>query len=62
MLDHNASTGNGLVFSSSELVNHLQRLDEFEGDGYQRVVTTACLASGERVDAFVYELSEAGRK
>ena len=59
VLDPNANTVSGLVFSSSELVHHLPRLDEFEGDGYQRVITTACLAS---VEAFVYELSEAGRK
>lgn len=44
----------GFVFSSDDLVNHWQRLDEFEGEGYQRVEVMAMLESGEQVTAFVY--------
>lgn len=47
----------GLVFSSDELANHWARLDEFEGDGYERVITKTRLADGSVVDAFIYRLS-----
>src|SRR4051812_29713233 len=33
----------GLVFTSDALAEHWERLDEFEGDGYERVVTRAKL-------------------
>lgn len=52
----------GKVFSSPELEQYWPILDEFEGEGYQRVLTSVLLASGEIVQAHVYELSEAGRK
>lgn len=44
----------GLVFTSDSLVEHWQRLDEFEGAGYKRVVTVATLSDGRSVDAKVY--------
>ena len=44
----------GYVFSSEDLVNHWQRLDEFEGEGYQRVEVTAMLSSGQPITAFTY--------
>jgi gamma-glutamylcyclotransferase (GGCT)/AIG2-like uncharacterized protein YtfP len=47
----------GLVFTSPALATHWARLDEFEGDGYERVMTTATLADGTPVEAWVYALS-----
>lgn len=47
----------GLVFSSDALAAHWPRLDEFEGEGYERVLTSATLANGGAVSAYVYALS-----
>jgi gamma-glutamylcyclotransferase (GGCT)/AIG2-like uncharacterized protein YtfP len=46
----------GLLFRSDDLSRHWERLDEFEGEGYDRVVTSVRLASGEHVLAFTYAL------
>jgi len=46
----------GVVFSSESLDEHWDRLDDFEGDGYERVVTGARLRSGGTVDAHIYVL------
>ncbi len=35
------------IFESLELPNHWLRLDEFEGAGYQRVVTKVCTEDGD---------------
>lgn len=57
VLDPHGAAVDGLVFSSDELAQHWARLDAFEGDGYERVVTQARLADGTIVEAFVYRLS-----
>jgi len=49
----------GLVFSSDELAAHWARLDAFEGEGYERVLTLARLDDGATVDACIYRLREA---
>ncbi|MGI9504470.1 MAG: gamma-glutamylcyclotransferase family protein [Geminicoccaceae bacterium] len=41
------------IFESSELPGHWQRLDEFEGVGYRRVVTQVATQEGE-MDASIY--------
>ena len=41
------------LFESSELPEHWDRLDEFEGEGYQRVVAKITV-DGEIVEAFLY--------
>ena len=46
----------GWLFSSESLAEHWVRLDEFEGEGYERVRTTVRLKDGARVEAFVYAL------
>ena len=56
MLDENGPDVHGFVFSSVKLSEHWQRLDDFEGDGYERVLTTASLQDGETVDAYIYVL------
>jgi gamma-glutamylcyclotransferase (GGCT)/AIG2-like uncharacterized protein YtfP len=43
------------LLESFDLPANWARLDEFEGPGYRRVVTTVRLATGER-DAYIYEL------
>lgn len=46
----------GFVFVSERLESRWATLDEFEGDGYERILVTVDLASGERIDAQVYAL------
>jgi gamma-glutamylcyclotransferase (GGCT)/AIG2-like uncharacterized protein YtfP len=47
----------GLLFSSESLAGHWGRLDEFEGEGYERLLTTAKRKDGTTVDAYIYKLS-----
>lgn len=54
VLDPNESEVRGLVFSSPELGDHWDRLDEFEGEGYERILTQATTPDGRVLDAFVY--------
>ena len=46
----------GFVFTSSELANHWDRLDRFEGSEYLRVVADVRLDDGQLVPACVYVL------
>ena len=45
------------VFESVDLPAHWERLDAFEGPGYERVVTTVHTSTGD-VDASIYVLVE----
>jgi gamma-glutamylcyclotransferase (GGCT)/AIG2-like uncharacterized protein YtfP len=45
------------LFESMALPEHWARLDEFEGSGYRRVVTTVNTEEGER-SAWIYVLAE----
>jgi gamma-glutamylcyclotransferase (GGCT)/AIG2-like uncharacterized protein YtfP len=58
VLDEKADPVDGMIFASAELGDYWSELDEFEGDGYERVVTAAILADGSLVDAFVYILNK----
>jgi gamma-glutamylcyclotransferase (GGCT)/AIG2-like uncharacterized protein YtfP len=55
-LDDNGERIEGFVLSSDQLAEHWARLDAFEGDAYARVPATVRLASGHRVEAYVYVL------
>ncbi len=55
-LDERCGEVEGFVFSSEALASHWPRLDAFEGDGYERVVTTARLGGGSVVKAHIYVL------
>jgi gamma-glutamylcyclotransferase (GGCT)/AIG2-like uncharacterized protein YtfP len=44
------------LFESTDLPDQWTRLDEFEGSGYRRTVTTVSTADGDRL-AFIYELA-----
>ena len=46
----------GFVFSSSRLSEHWPMLDDFEGEGYERVVATVRLDDRRQVEVFVYAL------
>ncbi len=48
---------NVYVFESPELPKHWNRLDDFEGDGYRRVVTRVDTQGGVRT-AWIYTLAE----
>jgi gamma-glutamylcyclotransferase (GGCT)/AIG2-like uncharacterized protein YtfP len=56
VLDGSGNEVHGFIFSSEELAAHWARLDDFEGDGYERVVTSAVLENGRVVEAYVYAL------
>lgn len=57
VLDDAGEAVHGLVFSSDELAAHWARLDEFEGEGYERVPASAQLEDGSVVPAYVYALA-----
>ncbi len=47
----------GFVFSSIHLVDHWSRLDEFEGEGYERMLATVKVNGIHDVEAYVYALN-----
>ncbi|MFB2538519.1 MULTISPECIES: gamma-glutamylcyclotransferase family protein [unclassified Acinetobacter] len=50
----------GQIFESDDLDQHWQRIDEFEGEGYQRLVVQVLVESEKGdfyVDAYVYALN-----
>ncbi len=55
-LDKKADKVQGFVFSSENFSNHWQRLDEFEGEEYCRVLTKAELGSEALIDVYIYTL------
>lgn len=59
ILDGAGDMVSGWLFTSEQLPEHWARLDEFEGPGYERVLTTANCRHGD-VNAYVYILSEVG--
>ena len=60
VLDEHGGEVEGFLFSSESLAEHWARLDEFEGEGYERVLTTVKLKDGSAVDAYIYRLSRHG--
>lgn len=56
VLDSEGGLVHGLLFSSALLAEHWQRLDDFEGEGYERVRVRAEPAGGSAVDAWIYRL------
>ncbi len=48
------------VLESDDLPAHWSRLDDFEGPGYERVLTTVHTATGD-VEAYVYVLTTPAR-
>ena len=56
ILDENGKDIEGYLFISENLSNHLDTLDGFEGEGYERVVTKAEREDGSIVNAYIYIL------
>lgn len=50
----------GLLFSSQSLAERWERLDAFEGEGYERVLTKVKRKDGTIVDAYIYKLRGSG--
>ena len=57
VLDEHGDEVAGFLFSSENLAEHWIRLDKFEGEGYERVLTTVKLTNGSTVEAYIYKLS-----
>lgn len=57
VLDGRGGEVEGFLFSSERLAEHWAVLDEFEGDGYERVLTTVRLNDGAAAEAYIYTLS-----
>ena len=57
ILDSVGSDVDVYLFESEDLPDHWPRLDEFEGDGYRRVITQVRTEDGE-LDAWIYVLAE----
>jgi gamma-glutamylcyclotransferase (GGCT)/AIG2-like uncharacterized protein YtfP len=53
-LDPQGETIEVQIFESAELPEHWQRLDEFEGPGYRRVITQVKTSTGN-IPAWIYE-------
>jgi gamma-glutamylcyclotransferase (GGCT)/AIG2-like uncharacterized protein YtfP len=56
LLDEYGPEVRGLLFASPQLNEHWVRLDEFEGDGYQRVRTVVRRDDGRTTSACIYTL------
>lgn len=56
VLDEQGEEVHGLVFSSDQLSAHWTRLDEFEGNEYERILTAVRLQDGTLVEAYIYKL------
>jgi len=56
VLDPEGETVEGHLFISDQLPSHWARLDAFEGDGYERVLTRAKTGTGSMKDAYIYVL------
>jgi gamma-glutamylcyclotransferase (GGCT)/AIG2-like uncharacterized protein YtfP len=57
VLDGHGGDVAGFLFSSDTLAEHWPRLDAFEGEGYQRVLTSVTRPDGTAVEAYVYALA-----
>jgi len=55
-LGNNVEIIKGFVFSSDNFSDHWQRLDEFEGEEYCRILSEVQLENGSLIDAYVYAL------
>jgi len=56
VLDKEGDKVEGFLFTSENLASNWFKLDEFEGEAYERVLTKAKLNDGSFVDAYVYAL------
>ena len=57
-LDANADTVHGFLFTSSNLINHWDYLDEFEGNEFVRTPVTVERYDELEVDTYIYTLKD----
>ena len=62
VLDDHGGEVRGFLFSSDSLAEHWARLDEFESEGYERVLTSVKRKDGTVVEAYIYRLNESGSR
>ena len=55
-LDDQGYDVEGFIFISEHLSNHWAVLDEFEGEEYERTLTTVTREDGSKVEAYIYAL------
>ena len=55
-LDEHGNEIQGFLFSSENLSDHWAKLDEFEGEAYERVLAVVKLRDNSTMDAYVYAL------
>jgi len=55
-LDEHGDEIQGFLFSSEKLSDHWAKLDEFEGESYERVLTVVKLKDNRTVSAYIYRL------
>lgn len=60
VLREDAAEVAGFLFTSAALPEHWSRLDDFEGQGYERVPARAQRQDGGLVDAYVYVARQRG--
>ncbi len=58
VLDDNGDEIQGYIFYSDKLNDHLEELDFFEGEQYERVMTKVFTKDGMGVEAYVYVIRE----
>ena len=60
VLDENGTAAvDGFLLSSEQLDDHWERLDAFEGEGYERTVAKVARRDGSAVEAHIYALRQA---
>lgn len=57
-LDKEGDKVKGYLFTSEQIETYWARLDEFEGEGYERVLTQVELENGDKEEAFIYALKQ----
>ena len=55
-LDKDGDKVKGFLFSSDKISEHWHKLDEFEGNAYERVLTKVELQGSRFVNAYIYSL------
>ncbi|MBT3203406.1 MAG: gamma-glutamylcyclotransferase [Gammaproteobacteria bacterium] len=55
-LDKGGDTIKGFIFSSNNIFEHWPELDEFEGDAYERVLTSVEIKDSTLINAYIYTL------
>jgi len=56
ILNDKGDTVPGYLFTSENLSAHWEKLDQYEGSSYKRVMTYVSLPDGRTVKSYIYEL------